>query len=219
MKGEKHLAQHNPFRGLWLSLWLPWSAWCSSAEAQCLACSPFFLSKRGFSTALSDLSLQTRPARTHNVEQCPIISAATNLIRINPQHKWRNWEISHALVITALIRLNVGCWLYMIHETVKTKSLEMGDRCTSQWHLFWSCVKYLNHWKPGKNPTASILYKFTSFSYHMPTAFLFSGLKVSEDTHRSFVVAGAMNGIFPYLVFRYTSVWSLEISTSLCGKI
>lgn len=36
-KGEKQWAQHNPFRGPRSSLWLPWSAWCSSAEAQCQA--------------------------------------------------------------------------------------------------------------------------------------------------------------------------------------
>lgn len=67
LKGEKHLAQHNPFRGRRRpSLWLPWSARCSNAEAQWPGpAHPSPPSSPGFSTALSDLSLQTQPKEPH----------------------------------------------------------------------------------------------------------------------------------------------------------
>ncbi len=64
----------------------------------------------------------SQPAQhAHNVKLCLISSAATNLIYTNPEHKWRNWEIARALMVTALIGVNTNCWLHFTEGTVKTK--------------------------------------------------------------------------------------------------
>lgn len=169
MKREKPWAQHNPFKGLQPSLWLPWSAWCSSAEAQCQACSPLFLSNHGFSTALSDLSLQTRPAHTHThkVKLCLISSAATNLICTNPEHKWRNYSgfVDHSFDLNE-------CELFITGETMKRKSWKMREK----WTVI--TVKTSKWLEIKQNSQCTLLIPAHRFCPLMPHAFLFSGLMV-----------------------------------------
>lgn len=149
------------------------------------------------------LTWARKPAQQniHNATLCLISSVATNLICT------RNWEIAGASVITGLDW--VECELLIVQNRGDGESKIMGKewRLDIAMTLILCLLKYPKWWKPSKTPTALHLYRLTGCSHHMPTAFLFSGLRSVQFLMGAFSVTSVFYGNFFELLLHLGSWW------------